>query len=112
MTAYLLRRIGQSLLVIATALTVMFLVGHVLGDPVSAIVSEFASEESREAVRTELGFNDPLGTQFVRFMRRAITLDFGASHVSGRSAMGMVLGPSQPQSDSPWASFCLPCLLV
>lgn len=92
MRRYLARRLGQSLLVIVVAMVAVFLIGRVLGDPVDAVVSEFATFEDRERVRAELGFSDPLMMQFVRFMGGVGRLDFGTSPLTGQDALGMVLG--------------------
>ncbi|MDN3520454.1 ABC transporter permease [Halomonas ramblicola] len=91
MKRYLLRRLGQSVLVIVAAMIAIFIIGHVLGDPVNAVVSEFASIEEREAVRDKLGFNDPILVQFGRFAMGVIQLDFGTSPVTGEDALGMVM---------------------
>jgi len=91
MGRYLIRRLAQSLLVIAVAMIAIFFIGRVLGDPVNAIVSEFATTEQREALRTELGFNDPILVQFGRFAVGVLRLDFGVSPVTGQDAFGMVL---------------------
>jgi peptide/nickel transport system permease protein len=88
---YLIRRLGQSLLVIIVAMIAIFFIGRVLGDPVNAMVSEFATTEQREAIRDEFGFNDPILVQFVRFALGVIRLDFGVSPVTGQDALGMVL---------------------
>lgn len=90
MTRYLLRRLGQSMVVIFVALTVMFFIGRVLGDPVDAVVTEYAGADERQQVREELGFADPIMQQYGRFVVRVVQLDFGTSPVTGESALGTI----------------------
>jgi peptide/nickel transport system permease protein len=88
---FLFRRFAYSLLVVALALVAIFVIGRMIGDPVIAIVSEYSSNETRERVREELGFADPLSVQFVNYVGRVIRLDFGTSTVRGQPAMDLVL---------------------
>lgn len=88
---FLYRRLAYSLLVIALALVVIFVIGRMIGDPVIAIVSEYSSNETRERVREELGFADPLPIQFVHYAGRVMALDFGTSTVRGQPAMDVVM---------------------
>lgn len=91
MGRYIARRLAQSLLVIFVALTVMFFIGRVLGDPVDSVVTEYAGEAERERVREELGFADPLWQQYGRFISRVVLLDFGDSPITGQSALATIL---------------------
>ena len=91
MFRYIARRLLQSLLVIFVALTVMFFIGRVLGDPVDALVTELAGEEIRQAMREELGFADPMIQQYGRFVARAVLLDFGESPLTGEPALSIIL---------------------
>ncbi|MDS0475612.1 ABC transporter permease [Natrinema sp. 1APR25-10V2] len=50
------------------------------GDPAVAIAGERASQEFINQVRTDLGLNDPLWQQYIRFLGDTATLDFGQSY--------------------------------
>jgi peptide/nickel transport system permease protein len=50
------------------------------GDPARVIVGQRASAEQVMQVRQELGLNDPLWVQYVRFLGDAATFDFGQSY--------------------------------
>jgi ABC-type dipeptide/oligopeptide/nickel transport system permease component len=52
---------------------------RVTGDPAALMMPRESSPEQIEAFREELGFNDPLMTQFGRFIVEAIQGDFGNS---------------------------------
>jgi len=61
-------------------LAVTFFIGRVIPvDPVLAIVGDRAPEHVVQRVREELGLNQPLPTQFVRYVGKALQGDFGNS---------------------------------
>lgn len=75
---------GRFLAVIALTylglLAVTFFIGRVIPvDPVLAIVGDRAPEHVVQRVREELGLNQPLTTQFVRYVGKALQGDFGRS---------------------------------
>jgi peptide/nickel transport system permease protein len=59
--------------------TLVFVITRMIGDPVNFILPLSASEEQRAALRTELGFDRPILTQYWEFLGDAIRLDFGTS---------------------------------
>ena len=67
------------LLIIVTFITfVMLRQGP--GDPVQVWLGERGNEEVRERLRQQLGLDDPLAVQYVRYMEGVVTrLDFGES---------------------------------
>jgi peptide/nickel transport system permease protein len=79
MGKYLIRRLLHSLLVLAGVLTVVFVIGHGLGDPAKLMLPIDASDEQIKALRTKLGLEDPFLVQFGRFAAGAIRGDFGDS---------------------------------
>ncbi|MEZ3144817.1 ABC transporter permease [Halobaculum sp. MBLA0143] len=50
------------------------------GDPARIIVGQRASAEQIQRVRAELGLNDPLWVQYLRFLGDAATFQFGESY--------------------------------
>jgi peptide/nickel transport system permease protein len=79
MTQYILRRLA---LVIPVVLGVTFFAyGMVLmtGDPTSALAGEHATPELRAQIREQLGLDDPLPVQYVRFLGRLVQGDLGTS---------------------------------
>ncbi len=66
---WLLRRLGQSVLVIVlVSVAVFFIVRLVPGDPAVMILGEHANPEELARVHEELGLDLSLGEQFVRFL--------------------------------------------
>jgi peptide/nickel transport system permease protein len=61
-------------------LAVTFFIGRVIPvDPVLAVVGDRAPEHVIAKAREEMGLNLPLYQQFARYVRRAVTGDFGTS---------------------------------
>jgi peptide/nickel transport system permease protein len=69
-------------------LAVTFFIGRVIPvDPVLAIVGDRASADIVERTREELGFNEPLTTQFVIYVQKALSGDFGRSVLTSNPVM-------------------------
>lgn len=91
MTAYLLRRLAQMVVVLWGAVTLAFAVVHLVGgDPVRLMLgaggdgAATASPEQEAALRAELGLDRPVLVQYLDFLRRVVTLDLGTSYTSGQ----------------------------
>ena len=80
MLSHILRRIAQSILVMAAVSLISFSLFNFVGDPVNNMVGQEATREDRVRIRQELGLDDPIFTQYVRFMGNAIQGDFGLSY--------------------------------
>ena len=80
MTAYILRRIAQSVIVMLAVGLVAFSLFRFVGDPVATMMGQEASQADRAELRDRLGLNDPVFIQFASYMARAATRDFGISY--------------------------------
>ncbi|MGJ7908927.1 ABC transporter permease [Actinopolyspora sp. H202] len=80
MLRYTVRRLGQ-LLIVTVVLSVLLFgwLRALPGGPVSALLGERATEESRARLVEQLGLDQPLYVQYWKFVQRAITGDFGVS---------------------------------
>lgn len=87
MPARLLQRLNLSVLSVLGAVTVAFLVIRLIpGDPAEVILTDYATKESLAQLRDQLGLNRPVYIQYLSFVGRALTGDFGASLVTQRPA--------------------------
>ena len=77
---YFLKRLLQSILVMLIVGFVSFSLFNFVGDPVHNMVGQEASEETREEIREKLGLNDPIYTQFFKFVVNASNGEFGLSY--------------------------------
>lgn len=91
MIGFFLRRLGESMLAIWGVVTIVFFVTRVLGDPAALLLPIGASAADIEALRDQLGLNQPLMVQYFQFLVSAVQGDFGTSFQHGRDAMDVVL---------------------
>lgn len=80
MLAYILKRIGQSILVMAAVSLISFSLFNFVGDPVNNMVGQEATREDRVRIRQELGLDDPIFVQYFRFVGNAVKGEFGLSY--------------------------------
>ena len=71
MLNYSLKRLLQSIIVMIVVAFVSFSLFNYVGDPVHNMVGQEASTEKRAEIREKLGLNDPVYTQFFRFVGNA-----------------------------------------
>ncbi len=90
MLAFIIRRLLQSFFVIVTVGLLAFTLFRFVGDPVNQLVGQDTSVEDREKLRTDLGLNDAVPVQFVRYMWRAVQLDFGLSYQFKQPVMQLI----------------------
>ncbi len=91
MGKYLLKRLWQSAIAILGITVVVFVILHLTGNPVELMVSPTTSKEQMEILAEEMGYNDPLLIQYVRFLKGALVGDFGTSYYYNEPAMEVVL---------------------
>ncbi|OWR31805.1 nickel ABC transporter permease subunit NikB [Saccharibacillus sp. O23] len=91
----LLRKFSEVFLFLLFIMFVSFLFIRLApGDPVLTIlnVEELSvSQEQVEAMREEMGFNDPLFVQFGKWLLDFVRLDFGVSYSTGQPVMATLL---------------------
>ncbi|WP_407495622.1 ABC transporter permease [Pseudooceanicola sp. MF1-13] len=80
MIAFIIRRLLQSIIVMVAVAAVSFALFRFVGDPISSMVGQEASIDDRQALRDSLGLNDPILTQFGRFIGGALQGEFGISY--------------------------------
>jgi peptide/nickel transport system permease protein len=88
---YLIRRVGQALLVIAVMASLVFLTIYAVGDPIDIIASPQADQIERAEIARRLGLDRPLYEQFGIFIWNALHGDLGRSFVYNVSAVEVIL---------------------
>jgi len=87
---FIIRRLFQGLLVVFGVTATVFVVTRVVGDPVALMLPLSATEAQRAAFAAQIGLDQPLGVQFLRFVQDIVTLDFGNSLWQRRPAIDVV----------------------
>ena len=90
MVNYFFIRLLQSVLVMIVVSFVAFSLFNYVGDPVHNMVGQEASTEKREEIREKLGLNDPVHTQFIRFIGNAVKGEFGLSYQLRRPVSDLI----------------------
>ena len=90
MINYFLKRLLQSVLVMLLVAFVSFSLFNFVGDPVHNMVGQEASAEKREEIREKLGLNDPVYTQFYKFVSNASQGEFGLSYQLRRPVSDLI----------------------
>ena len=91
MLAFLFRRFGQGLLVVAVMATLVFLGVYALGNPIDILISPEADQREREEAIIRLGLDQPMWVQFGLFVKSALTGNLGTSFVHGVPAIDLIV---------------------
>jgi peptide/nickel transport system permease protein len=91
LTRYLVYRLGLMLASIFVVSAIVFFLVRLKGDPVSVMAPPYFNEQQRAALRKAWGFDKPLLEQYVIFLRKAATGDFGKSVAYKTDAMALVM---------------------
>ncbi len=83
MTEYVIRRLVLSLVAMVGVITIVFVLMHASGDPVTLLVSQEATQEDIDRIRQAYGLDQPLSVQYVRFVARVAQGDLGYSYRQG-----------------------------
>ena len=85
MIKYVATRLALAIPTMLAVLTLVFVVVRVIpGDPATAALGDYASQEAVEALRARMGLNDPLYVQYFRFLGDLLRGDLGTSMITGQ----------------------------
>ncbi len=90
MLSFILRRVLQSVLVLAVVGLVAFSMFRYIGDPIDNMLGQEASQEDIERLRGQLGLDRPFLVQYARFLGNAARGDFGVSFRQGRPVWDVI----------------------
>jgi len=91
MLHHLLRRVGQSILVLLAVSFISFMVFRHIGDPTISLLGEDATVEEREALVEELGFNKPVVLQYMTYLGKVLQGDLGISYRLKRPVADIII---------------------
>ena len=91
-----LRRLGQAVIVLLAVALLLFIMLRIIpGNPVTTMMGEHADTETIDRMTAELGLDQPILTQFGRYLLGAVSGNFGTSYSLKRPVselMGTALG--------------------
>lgn len=87
----MLHRLASALLAVWGAVTLVFVITRFIGDPSALLLPIGASAAQIDALRAQLGLDQPLWSQYLHYLTQVFEGDFGQSFVSGKPALGLVL---------------------
>lgn len=91
MFAFIVRRVTQAMIVMVVISIIGFSIKYSFGDPIREMVGVNVSAAEREAYRDQLGLNDPVVVQWVRFVKKAVHGDLGRSFFYRKPATEVIL---------------------
>jgi peptide/nickel transport system permease protein len=91
MTAFILRRTMQSLVVLFVMSIIVFVGVNLIGDPVEMMINPEADQAEVERVIKELGLDRPVSEQYWFFLLNAFKGDLGKSFVFGTPAIELII---------------------
>ncbi|MDP9371820.1 MAG: ABC transporter permease [Chloroflexota bacterium] len=97
MLAYTIRRVLLAIPVMLMVATAVFLLLRLTpGDPAGVILGPDATEDRRRELRRELGLEDPLPVQYVRWLGKVARGDLGRSLFLNKPVTAALLERAQP----------------
>ncbi|WEF12089.1 ABC transporter permease [Pectobacterium actinidiae] len=90
MIAYLLSRIGQTLLTLAVMSVLVFVGVYMVGNPVDMLLSATATPAERLAVIQSFGLDKPVWEQYGLFVWNALQGDMGNSFIFNQPALTLI----------------------
>lgn len=91
MLAFIIRRLMQSVAVLAVVSVLVFCAVYAVGNPADVLISPDATQAERDAAIAALGLDRPLWMQYVVFVRNALHGDLGNSFAQGTPAVTLIL---------------------
>ncbi len=91
MTAWLLRRLAQAVLVVLLMTMIVFAGLHAIGNPVDILIGQDVDQVDRARIIAELGLDKPLWQQYLGFLNGALHGNLGNSFVYNVPAVTLIL---------------------
>ena len=90
MLAFVVRRLLQAIVVMLTVAFLAFMLFQHVGDPVTNLLGQDATQEQKDRLRQELGLDQPFPVQFAAFVGNAVRGEFGISLRQGRKVSALI----------------------
>lgn len=91
MVNFILRRLGQAVIVLWASASVVFVIMRLSGSPVDLILPPEASAQDRINLTLQMGLDRPILVQYLSFLSGALQGDLGTSYWQNRPALSVVM---------------------
>ena len=95
MFSFVIKRLLQAILVMLIVTLIAFLLFQFVGDPVTQMLGQEATEADRLALTHELGLDQPIWKQFGAFIANTLHGDFGNGRYAHRNSVGSLCGSEE-----------------
>ena len=97
---YFIARVIQALIVVwAVGTLVFFMLRLVPGDPIQAMLAD-VDPTAADAIRAKLGLNEPLGVQYLFWLRNTLSGDLGQSLYGSHQPVSQIVAEAIPRTVS------------
>ena len=91
MTAWLLRRLAQAIVVVWLMSLIVFIGLHAIGNPVDILIGQDVDQIERARIIAKLGLDQPIWKQYIAFLNGALHGNMGYSFVYHEPAIKLIL---------------------
>lgn len=91
MTVFIIRRLMQTIAVLAVMSLIVFVGVYAIGDPTAIMIAPDADQEERDRAIAALGLDRPLWEQYLFFLQGALRGDLGKSFVFNLPALTLIV---------------------
>ena len=91
MLSFVLRRLGQSGILVLIMSVLVFVGMYVVSDPVAVLAGDDFTQEDMEVLARELGVDQPLLFQYLTFLGNMLQGDFGTSFVYQKPVLPLIV---------------------
>lgn len=91
MLSFVLRRLGQSGILVLIMSVLVFVGMYVVSDPVAVLAGDDFTQEDMEVLARELGVDQPLLFQYLTFLGNMVQGDFGTSFVYQKPVLPLIV---------------------
>ena len=97
MLKFVIKRIGAAILQLFVVMTLIFFMVRIIpGDPATQILGEDARIEDIEMLREQMGLNDPIPVQYVKYLKDVVRGDWGESLYNNKPVFENIRSRMEP----------------
>lgn len=90
MLVFIIKKLANAIMVMLAVALLAFMIFRLAGDPVEMMATEQTTQADRALMREQLGLNDSVIVQYLRFVTRAAQGEFGISYRNGQDVLTLI----------------------